>query len=203
MEIFSLLIIFALVFILVGFSLAFHEYAHGWMANRLGDPTPKNAGRLNLNPLVHLDLFGTVILPILLLVKGSFIFGYAKPVPINPRYFKDPKKDIIWVSLAGPCANLITATSLALILKLDFAFLEIIKLVAKINIMLAILNLIPIPPLDGSKVLMSLMPNQLAHKYRKMEPYGIIIIFILIRPIFEWIILPITYIIMTLLGITW
>ena len=204
MEFFSLLMIVTLV----GFSIAFHEYAHGWMAHRLGDPTPKEAGRLTINPLAHIDPIGTIVLPIAILIISTkmgrpFTFGYAKPVPINPAYFKNPKKDTMWVSLAGPCSNLLIATSLALILQFDFAFLSIITLVMTINVILAIFNLMPIPPLDGSKVLMSLMPNQLARKYRKLEPYGIIIIFILLRPIFEWIILPITYIILTLLGITW
>ncbi|MCK5492647.1 MAG: site-2 protease family protein, partial [Candidatus Omnitrophica bacterium] len=126
----------------------------------MGDLTAKHSGRLTLNPLAHIDPFGTVVLPILTLIisRGLFPFGYAKPVPINPYNFKNPKKDIRWVGAAGPGINIIFAIILSLIIKLNVSFLQdALKLGVLINLILAIFNLIPIPPLDGSKILASLL----------------------------------------------
>jgi len=197
------MIIFLVLILLI--SITFHEYAHGWMAHRLGDPTPKDNGRLTLNPLAHIDPFGTVILPILLLIisRGSFAIGYAKPVPINPYHFRNPKKGIRLVGAAGPLANFIMAIILTLILKIKILpFPEIIILGIVLNLILALFNLIPIPPLDGSKILASLLPSRLAYKYLKIEPYGfVIIMFLVMVDFFKWFIFPLVNLALYFLGI--
>jgi len=164
-------------------SVSFHEYSHGWVAARLGDPTPRYSGRLTLNPLAHIDLFGTVIMPILLLVvsRGTFAFGYAKPVPINPYHFKNPKRDLRLVGAAGPGANIALALLLTFVLKTGvFPLANILVWGIMINLILAVFNLVPIPPLDGSKIVASLLPNRMAVNYLKMETYGFFIIILLI-----------------------
>ena len=184
-----------LIILIVFLSITFHEYAHGWVANRLGDPTAANSGRLTLNPLAHVDPFGTIIMPILLLVlsKGTFAFGYAKPVPVNPAYFKNPKQGRGLVSAAGPLTNLSIALVLTLILKIGGpAFAEALTWGIVINLVLAILNLMPIPPLDGSGIVASLLPNDSAAKYLKIAPYGMFIVIALIMSgFFRWFVLPI------------
>ncbi|MCK4916835.1 MAG: site-2 protease family protein [Candidatus Omnitrophica bacterium] len=182
-------------FIIILFlSITIHEFAHGWIAYKLGDLTAKHSGRLTLNPLAHIDPFGTVVLPILTLIisRGLFPFGYAKPVPINPYNFKNPKKDIRWVGLAGPGINIIFAIILTLIIKLNISFLQdALKLGVLINLILAIFNLIPIPPLDGSKILASLLPNKYSYPYLKMEKYGfLIIIFLIMSGFIKWFLIP-------------
>lgn len=166
------------------FALTLHEFAHGYVAHRLGDDTAARLGRLTLNPLKHLDLLGIVAF---FLIK----IGWAKPVPVNPRYFKNPRQDMMWVSLAGPGANLFLALVSALAAKIlvllavglpaFFVFPLLQMLVASIwiNIMLAIFNLVPIPPLDGSKILLGLLPQELAPVYAKLEPYGFIVLLVL------------------------
>ena len=182
-------------FIIILFlSITIHEFAHGWIAYKLGDLTAKHSGRLTLNPLAHIDPFGTVVLPILTLIisRGLFPFGYAKPVPINPYNFKNPKKDIRWVGAAGPGINIIFAIILSLIIKLNVSFLQdALKLGVLINLILAIFNLIPIPPLDGSKILASLLPNKYSYPYLKMEKYGfLIIIFLIMSGFIKWFLIP-------------
>jgi Zn-dependent protease len=188
-------------------AIILHEVGHGWVANRLGDPTAKHAGRLTLNPISHVDIFGTIILPILLLVTtaGKVVFGYAKPVPVNPYNLRDPKKDMIWVAGAGPLTNFILAILSAILLRLlsllDPALLHVHSRLLQglnlghsvlyplalmcltsiqINIVLGLFNLIPIPPADGGRIMVGLLPQKQAEFYSKIEPFGMIILFVLI-----------------------
>lgn len=164
-------------------AVVIHEYAHGWVAWKLGDPTAKIAGRLTLNPLAHIDPIGTIFLPLILLVTHSpVVFGWAKPVPVNFYSLGNPKKDMIWVGLAGPAANILLAILLSFILKFSVIreyplFLAILNSVIIINLVLAIFNILPIPPLDGSRVAMGILPRELSVQYAKLEPYGFVIIF--------------------------
>jgi len=158
------------LYIIIVISAVFHEYSHGFVAYYLGDDTAKNAGRLTLNPLVHMDLFGTVILPLFLLFTGGIFIGYAKPVPYNPDNLRDKKYGSLKVAIAGPLSNLFIALVFGLFLRFFSAsiltsniippiFVSLIALVALINIWLALFNMIPFPPLDGSKVFFDLFPR--------------------------------------------
>lgn len=167
------------IYLVVVLSAVIHEYAHGWGAMRAGDPTAKYAGRLTLNPLVHLDMFGTVLLPLFLLLTGGIFIGYAKPVPVNPYNFKDPKKGMIQVSLAGVTMNLILGFVFSFLYVAfrinDWAgtsFQGMLSLIAYINIILAVFNLIPIPPLDGSKLLQALVPQKYQLLLARLNAYG-------------------------------
>ncbi len=144
------------IYSLIIISAIFHEYAHAWMALYLGDPTAKKAGRLTLNPLAHIDPFGTIVLPLLLMITSGIFIGYAKPVPINPYNLRDQKYGPAKVAVAGPASNLLIALILSLFLR-QFTFSSFVQLALSfavyINIILALFNLIPIPPLDGSKLL--------------------------------------------------
>jgi Zn-dependent protease len=180
-------------------SIIFHEIAHGLAADKLGDPTARLSGRLSLNPLSHLDPIGSLLLPgIIILSNSPFIIGWAKPVPVNPYNLNNPKKDMIWVSLAGPATNLALAVIFALPLRLgilDGGTLlgQIFLLGLRLNILLAIFNLIPVPPLDGSRILSGLLPADLSLQFNKIEPFGIFIILILFLSGVMWqVILPIT-----------
>ncbi|MBD3265001.1 MAG: site-2 protease family protein [Candidatus Omnitrophica bacterium] len=199
----------AVLLIILFLSIPFHEYAHGWAAFQLGDTTPKNSGRLTLNPLAHIDMVGTIILPILLAIISlrtlglPIAIGYAKPVPINPYHFKNPHKDIKWVSLAGPASNLLLAVVFSLGVRMSSGGLEEIFFWAMyLNLILAVFNLVPIPPLDGSKILASLLPSKIAQRYLKIEPYGLFIIIILMAlGFFHWFILPLVTIFIHLFGL--
>ena len=174
------------------FAITVHEVAHGWVAKRYGDNTASSLGRLTLNPIKHIDLFGTIILPGLLLMTGTgFIFGWAKPVPVDPRNFKNPLRDMAIVALAGPVSNLLMAVAWALITRLGVtigAGTEAISLpliytgVAgiSINLVLALINLLPIPPLDGSRILTGILPSYWALQYNRLERYGFIILLLLL-----------------------
>lgn len=158
------------LYIIIVISAVFHEYAHGFVAYHLGDSTAKDAGRLTLNPLVHMDLFGTVILPLFLLFTGGIFIGYAKPVPYNPNNLSDKKYGSLKVAISGPLSNLLIALAFGLFLRffsssiltsniIPPAFLSFIALITIINIVLALFNLLPFPPLDGSKVFADLFPR--------------------------------------------
>ena len=174
------------------FAITVHEVAHGWVAKKYGDNTASALGRLTLNPIKHIDLLGTIILPGILLVTGTgFIFGWAKPVPVDPRNFKNPLRDMAIVALAGPVSNLLMAVAWALVTRLGVtigAGAEAISLpliytgVAgiSINLVLALLNLLPIPPLDGSRILTGLLPSYWAWQYNRLEKYGFIILLLLL-----------------------
>lgn len=203
--------IFIFFILILLISVTFHEYAHGWVAYKLGDSTAKDCGRLTLNPLSHIDIFGTVILPILLLAVSTrlghpFSFGYAKPVPINPYHFKNPKKDIRWVGAAGPAANVLIALLLSLIIKAKLTMPVLIDILIwgiMINLILAIFNILPIPPLDGSKIVASFLSSRISYKYLKLQTYGFLSILLLIHlRFFDWFLLPIVNIFFRVMGIS-
>jgi Zn-dependent protease len=171
---------FAPIIIILVFSAVLHEIMHAAVANRLGDPTARLMGRLTLNPIPHLDPIMSVLVPaILILSNFPILFGAAKPVPVNPIHFKDPKKDMALTALAGPLTNFAIAAIAAQFVKfipLDFYTQEIFLWVVRINLYLAFLNLVPIPPLDGSKVLAAFLPNDLVRSYLSIQQYGIFIL---------------------------
>jgi len=172
------------------FAISLHESAHAWMANKFGDPTAKNQGRITLNPIPHIDPIGTIIFPILLAIMGAPVFGWAKPVMVNPYNLRNPRKDGMFISAAGPGSNIIAAvggiivfvilrnlgvfsgvsgTGIQVLLYIFFFFIVI-------NIFLAIFNLIPVPPLDGSGILEGMLKGEALYHYQKIKPFGFIIL---------------------------
>jgi Zn-dependent protease len=167
------------------FAITVHETAHGWIASKLGDPTAKLLGRLTLNPLKHIDPIGTIIVPAILFSLGGFIFGWAKPVPITWRNLKHPRRDMALVAVAGPLANLLMAFLWLGIGKVAVGIdndpiLYMAQVGISMNLVLMLLNLIPIPPLDGSRVLASFLSPAMAYQFNKLEVYGFLILVLLL-----------------------
>jgi len=197
------------ILIILFLAMVLHEYAHAWMAYKLGDPTAKLAGRMTLNPLKHIDLFGTILLPILLTLLrffGSpfFPIALAKPVPVNFFRLHNPKRDMMWVGMAGPAINIVLAVFLSLCLKLGLSsnIKDMIGLAIFINLILAVFNMVPIPPLDGSRLVMGLLPRNIGLQYGRLERYGILIVFALLPfGLFHKVVLPIVIVCGEVLGV--
>jgi Zn-dependent protease len=201
-------------------AVVIHEVSHGYVANKLGDPTAKMMGRLTLNPIKHIDPIGTILMPVMLyyLSGGQFVFGYAKPVPINPHNFKDPRRDMAISAAAGPVTNILIAIISQVIFahfimpvntvipqEISLSILQPLAMMLQnsiwINIILAVINLIPIPPLDGGRVLVGFLPYRQATSYSKIEPYGFIIVIILfMTKIANILIYPLVAILITLIN---
>jgi len=195
--------IFFLIVIIM--SAIIHEYSHGFAADQLGDPTAKLAGRLTLNPLAHLDIWGSFLLPLLmyLATAGSFLFAYAKPVPFNPfNLTKSPKYGPGIVAAAGPISNIILAIIFALAYRLLPAgpILPFIEIIVWANLLLAIFNLIPIPPLDGSRILLVLLPHKYQEILLRIEPYGMVILIIFLFTGFQYLLPGMLFLLRILLG---
>ncbi len=191
MQIEQLIQLIALAAIPLLFAITLHEAAHGYVARHFGDMTAERAGRISMNPVHHIDPFGTILMPVLLFLisNGAFTFGWARPVPVNFAALRHPKKDMLWVALAGPAANLAMAfawgLAAAIVLAMgvnyyaaplhDMAIIGI-----QVNIVFMVLNLVPIPPLDGGRIAVSLLPYPWAIKFARIEPWGMFILIILI-----------------------
>ena len=176
----SYLVEFLILLPVLLLAIVFHELAHGWVAWRLGDPTAKSAGRLSLNPLKHMDPIGTLVLFL------TQAIGWAKPVPVNPGYFRNPRQDMMLVALAGPAANILLALALAFLYR-SLAFLDLGKIPSlmlyvgvQLNLGLALFNLLPVPPLDGSRILAGILPSHLAYVYPRYEYLGFIFLVVLV-----------------------
>ena len=199
------IILFVIKLVSLGFSIILHEVAHGYAAYRLGDPTAANSNRLTLNPIAHIDLFGSIILPVILIVTGSpVLLGWAKPVPINPYHFRNLKKGIMITGAAGPLVNFILALAAGLLFQLANPYSEVLgwflAYFCATNVALGVFNLIPLPPLDGSRVLYGLLPRGLDDQYLSIERYGIFILFgLLWLGVLDRIIYPISMFILRLL----
>ncbi|NQS88607.1 site-2 protease family protein [Patescibacteria group bacterium] len=175
--------------VILFFSIIIHEISHGLMAERHGDPTARMMGRITLNPLPHIDPIGTLLLPGIMILMNLFgssfpIFGWAKPVPINPQNLNNPKRDMMWVGMAGPAANLGIAIFFSIVFRLLVRGVSLGGIILfygiAINLLLAFFNLIPIPPLDGSRILSGVLPERYSYRMNQIEPFGFIILIILL-----------------------
>jgi len=184
-------IFIALVVLL--FSLTIHEMAHAWTADRLGDPTARLLGRVSLNPIVHADLIGTVLFPLIAMVSGAPLIGWAKPVPVSTRYLRDPRRDYVLIAAAGPASNLLLAIVASVVLALlpvtpqhlgemnvSVPVGHILSQLMQLNVLLAVFNMVPIPPLDGGNVLAGLLPRSAASVFNQIRPYGFLLLYALI-----------------------
>jgi Zn-dependent protease len=198
---------FAQVFIaftVLLFSLTVHEMAHAWTADRFGDPTARLLGRVSLNPLVHADPIGTVLFPLIAMISGAPLIGSAKPVPVSIRRLQHPRRDYVLVAAAGPASNLVLAMSSALVLAIfpvspqhageanvSAPLAAILSQAMRLNVLLAIFNMVPIPPLDGGNVLMGLLPSRLAASFNSVRPYGFLLLYALILSGgFDYVVVP-------------
>jgi Zn-dependent protease len=199
----SLAIFTVIIFI---FSAVVHEYMHGWAADEQGDPTPRMLGRLTLNPIAHLDPWGSFLVPIILYFAsgGSFVFGYAKPVPYNPLALRDRKYGSAKVAMAGPAVNLLMALAFAMVFRFVPFGNEMLKgafaLIIQVNLVLAVINMIPLPGLDGSKVLMPFMPLSWQNFYHRLEQQSMLLVFLLIMLIFPFLAVIIDFLFKLLTG---
>lgn len=165
-------------------SLTIHEAAHAWSADKLGDPTARMLGRVSLNPLVHIDWIGTVLLPLIAIYSGLPLIGWAKPVPVNTRNLRKPRRDFMFIAAAGPISNLLQAVVWAIALRMlsvnaDHVALDFLRSAVFINLLLAFFNLIPVPPLDGGNVMLGLLPPRLAVPYSQLRQYGFLVLYAL------------------------
>ena len=192
-------------FVVLLFSLTVHEMAHAWTADRLGDPTARLLGRVSLNPMVHADPIGTILFPLIALISNAPLIGWAKPVPVNTRHLRSPRRDFVFVAAAGPASNLVIAIAAATVLALlpisphtladsvnvSVPAATILSQLVRLNVLLAVFNMIPIPPLDGGNVLAGILPRPAAALFNQIRPYGFLLLYALILTHgFEMIVLP-------------
>ncbi|BBI99520.1 peptidase M50 [Ferrigenium kumadai] len=208
----QIILTISLAAIPVLFAITLHEAAHGYVARHFGDMTAYQQGRISLNPMRHIDPIGTVLVPLItLLLPGGFLFGWAKPVPVNFAALRHPKKDMLWVAIAGPASNLVMALGWALLYKLAWTFpdnyfaeplMGMAEWGIKINVVLMVLNMLPLPPLDGGRVAVSLLPHRQAFQLAKIEPYGMfILIFLAITPVLSMILMPLVQLMYKLISL--
>ena len=194
-----------IAFVVLLFSLTVHEMAHAWTADRLGDPTARLLGRVSLNPMVHADLIGTIVFPLMAMVSGVPLIGWAKPVPVNPRQLRSPRRDYMLVAAAGPASNLLMAIGAAIVLRLvpvspvtlgepnvTAPIAAILSQAMRLNVLLAVFNMIPIPPLDGGNVLSGLLPSRVAFRFNAiLRPYGFLLLYaLMLTRGFEYLVIP-------------
>jgi len=194
-------------FPLLLFSITVHEYFHGLMAEKKGDDTARLLGRLTLNPAAHIDIIGTIVLPLIAIVSGFPLFGWAKPVPINPMRLRNRRQDMMMIGIAGPVANFSIAFVSAMLLRgirlagAFYMFTPLLQYLLVINVILGVFNLVPVPPLDGSHILGGLLPAEMAYRYERISRYGfIIIIFLLYSGVLWGVLLPVVSFIVRWLG---
>jgi Zn-dependent protease len=194
-----------IAFVVLLFSLTVHEMAHAWTADRLGDPTARALGRVSLNPMVHADLIGTVVFPLVAMMSGVPLIGWAKPVPVNPARLHQPRRDYVLVAAAGPASNLVMAIAAAVALRLvpvspvtlgepnlTAPLATLLSQALRLNVLLAVFNMLPIPPLDGGNVLSGMLPPRVAFGYNALvRPYGFLLLYaLMLTRGFEYLVIP-------------